>query len=271
MSDSRNDRLYKLEQQSIFIIREAYAKAKRPGLLWSIGKDSTVLLWLVRKAFMGHCPLPLVHIDTRFKIPEMITHRDRIVRDWGLKLIVGSNTVALDQGMTPDNGRLECCSALKTDAFQKTVVEYGFDSIMLGIRRDEERSRSKERIFSVRGENFEWQYKDQPPEFWQQYNTEVPKGAHVRVHPILDWTEIDVWQYIEQENIPVVTLYFARDGKRYRSLGCWPCTSPIASQAANIAEIITELKTIGQSERGGRAQDQADRYAMQKLRAKGYM
>lgn len=266
-----NDRLDRLEQQSIYIIREAYAGFQKPGILWSIGKDSTVLLWLTRKAFLGCCPMPLVHIDTTFKIPEMLVHRDRIVKEWGLELIVGSNTEALAQGMSPERGRLECCGSLKTEAFRQTVSEYGFDAILLGIRRDEERSRSKERVFSIRDANFAWQYKEQPPEFWGQYNIDLPPGAHVRVHPLLDWTEVDVWEYIEREHIPVVTLYFARNGQRYRSLGCWPCTSPINSTATNIREIVEELKLAGQSERAGRAQDQADAYAMQKLRAKGYM
>lgn len=266
-----NERLNRLEQQSIYIIREAYANFVKPGILWSIGKDSTVLLWLARKAFLGRCPMPLVHIDTTFKIPEMIVHRDRIVKEWGLELIVGANQQALAKGMHPNQGRLECCGALKTEAFRQTVEKNGFDAILLGIRRDEERSRSKERIFSVRDVNFEWQYKEQPPEFWGQYNVKVPPGAHVRVHPLLDWTEVDIWEYIEKEHIPVVTLYFARNGKRYRSLGCWPCTSPIESSATTIKEIVEELKAIHQSERAGRAQDQADAYAMQKLRAKGYM
>lgn len=265
------ERLFSLEQQSIYIIREVYANFRKPGILWSIGKDSTVLLWLARKAFLGHCPMPLVHIDTTFKIPEMIVHRDRIVREWGLELVVGANNTALAHGMQPDRGRLECCGALKTEAFRQTVDEHGFDAILLGIRRDEERSRSKERVFSMRNADFEWQYKEQPPEFWGQYNVEVPDGAHVRVHPLLDWTEVDIWEYIEQERIPVVTLYYARNGKRYRSLGCWPCTQPIASTAATIPEIVAELKTLAQSERAGRAQDQANAYAMQKLRAKGYM
>lgn len=266
-----NYRLHKLEQQSLYIIREAYAKFKKPGLLWSIGKDSTVLLWLVRKAFLGCCPMPLVHIDTTFKIPEMIVHRDRIVKEWGLNLIVGKNKEALDKGMQPSCGRLECCSALKTEALRETVKEHGFDAILLGIRRDEERSRSKERIFSVRNTNFEWAYKEQPPEFWGQYNVDAAPDTHVRVHPLLDWTELDIWEYIEQEHIPVVTLYFARENKRYRSLGCWPCTTPIESSAATIPEIIVELKNINHSERAGRAQDEADAYAMQKLRSKGYM
>ncbi|HWR41094.1 MAG TPA: sulfate adenylyltransferase subunit CysD [Patescibacteria group bacterium] len=264
-------RLDQLEQNSIYIIREAYAKFKNPGILWSIGKDSTVLLWLARKAFVGDCPLPLIHIDTTFKIPEMIAHRDRIVRDWDLELVVGKNADALTEGIHPDQGRLECCSALKTEAFRQTVEEHGYDAILLGIRHDEEKSRSKERIFSVRDAQFSWRYKEQPPEIWDQYNTDFPPGSHVRVHPILAWSEIDIWEYIERENIPVVTLYYARDGQRYRSLGCWPCTHPIDSDAVTIPEIVAELRTIGKSERAGRAQDQADAYAMQKLRAKGYM
>ncbi|VBB08979.1 phosphoadenosine phosphosulphate reductase [Lucifera butyrica] len=266
-----DDRLNRLEEESVYIIREAYAKFTKPGMLWSIGKDSTVLLWLARKAFLGRSPIPLVHIDTAFKIPEMIKHRDRLVREWGLQLIIGRNDAALQAGMGPEKGRLECCTALKTEALRQTVKEHGFDVILLGIRRDEERSRSKERVFSARNAGFEWKYKEQPPEIWNQYNTDFPPGSHVRVHPLLAWTEVDIWEYIEQEKIPVVTLYFARNGKRYRSLGCWPCTAPIDSEAATVKEIIAELKSLGQSERAGRAQDQANAYAMQKLRAKGYM
>lgn len=265
------NRLNRLEEESIYIIRETYAKFKKPGMLWSIGKDSTVLLWLARKAFLGHCPMPLIHVDTTFKIPEMIEHRERLVRDWGLQLIVGKNNAALLDGMGPEKGRPACCTALKTEAFRQTVEQYGFDAILLGIRRDEEKSRSKERIFSVRNASFAWQYKEQAPEIWDQYNTDYPPGAHVRVHPLLAWTEIDIWEYIEREKVPVVTLYFARNGKRYRSLGCWPCTSPIASLALTVKEIIEELKSISTSERAGRAQDQANAYAMQKLRAEGYM
>lgn len=265
------ERLKKLEEESVYIIRETYAKFKKPGMLWSIGKDSTVLLWLARKAFLGNCPIPLVHVDTTYKIPEMIVHRDRLVHEWGLQLIVGKNEEALGTGMNPEKGRLECCMALKTEAFRQTVEQHGLDAILLGIRRDEEKSRSKERFFSVRSADFEWKYKEQAPEIWTQYNTDFPPGSHVRVHPLLSWTEIDIWEYIDQEKIPVTTLYFARNGKRYRSLGCWPCTTPIASQAMTVKDIVEELKHIEKSERAGRAQDKADSYAMQKLRAQGYM
>jgi sulfate adenylyltransferase subunit 2 len=265
------DRSARLEQESIYILREAYARFRNPAMLWSIGKDSTALLWLARKAFLGRCPMPLVHIDTSLKIPEMIEHRDRLVREWKLDLVVASNEEALAAGMGPDSGRLECCGALKTEAFRRIVAEKGYDAVLLGIRRDEERSRSKERIFSPRGGDFSWAYKEQPPEIWGQYNTDAPPGGHVRVHPILDWTELDVWEYISRERIPVVDLYFARDGKRYRSLGCHPCTEPIASTATTVDEIVEEVRAMRVSERAGRAQDRADIYAMQKLRATGYM
>ena len=260
-----------LESQSIYIIREAYKKIDNLAMLWSIGKDSTVMLWLVRKAFLGHCPIPLVHIDTTFKIPAMIEHRDKIVKEWGLKLIVGKNEKALNEGMNYKKGRLECCTALKTVALQQVMDKYNFKGLLLGIRRDEEGSRSKERYFSPRDKDFEWNYKDQPPELWDQFMTDFPHGTHVRVHPILHWTEIDVWRYIKKEQIPITNLYFAKNGKRYRSLGCECCTAPIESTASTIDEIIEELKHTQSTERSVRAQDQVDPHAMQKLRVKGYM
>ncbi len=263
--------LERLEAQSIFIIREAYAKFKRLGALWSIGKDSTVLLWLIRKAFVGHCPLPLVHIDTSFKISEMIAYRDRVAKEWRLPLIVGQNIAALESGMNHTKGRLECCTSLKTVGLQKILDEHKFQAIMLGIRRDEEGTRAKERFFSPRNKDFEWNFKDQPPELWDQFQTDYPPDVHVRVHPLLQWTELDVWQYILKENIPVIDLYFSKNGKRYRSLGCAPCTGAVTSTASSVQEIIAELKNTTTSERAGRAQDLADTHAMQKLRVKGYM
>jgi sulfate adenylyltransferase subunit 2 len=265
------DHLDALENQSIYILREAYKKFKKLAMLWSIGKDSTVLLWLARKAFFGHCPIPLVHIDTSLKIPEMIAFRDRVAKEWNLRLIVGMNTKALEEGMGPDKGRMVCCNALKTAGLQQIMEQYGYTGLILGIRRDEEGTRAKERYFSPRDKNFEWNYKDQPPELWDQFKTDFDKDTHIRIHPLLHWTEIDVWQYIKREEIPLVDLYFARDGERYRSLGCYPCTGRIKSNATTIDEIIEELSTINTSERAGRAQDQEDTYAMQKLRAKGYM
>jgi len=267
-SDSRLDRL---EDQSIYILREGYRKFSRPAMLWSMGKDSTVLLWLARKAFLGKVPFPLVHIDTSYKLPEMIAYRDAFVREHGLELIVGRNEEALRDGMHPSRGRLTCCGALKTAALEAVVSERGFDALVVGIRRDEDGSRSKERYFSPRNRSFEWNHRDQPPEFWDQFSTHFPPGHHVRVHPILDWTERDVWEYIRREEIPILDLYFARGGERYRSLGCGPCTRTIASEASDVPAILVELAATRSSERSVRAQDQEGAYAMQKLRTIGYM
>ena len=265
------DHLDKLENQSIFILREAQKKFKKLAMLWSIGKDSNVLLWLARKAFFGHVPIPLVHIDTSFKMPEMIAFRDRYAKEWGVNLIVGQNKKALEEGMNYTKTRMVCCSALKTAGLQQIMEQYDYKGLILGIRRDEESTRAKERYFSPRDKNFEWDFKDQPPELWDQFKTNFDENTHIRIHPLLHWTEVNVWEYIKRENIPVVDLYFSKNGKRYRSLGCAPCTFPVESNASNIDEIITELKTNKTSERAGRAQDQEDTYAMQKLRAKGYM
>lgn len=265
------DHLDALESQSVYILREAYKKFKKLAMLWSIGKDSTVLLWLARKAFLGHVPIPLVHIDTSLKIPEMIVFRDRIAKEWNLRLVVGQNRKALEEGMGPARGRVNCCHALKTEGLQQLMAERGYTGLILGIRRDEEGSRAKERYFSPRDKRFEWNYKDQPPELWDQFKTDYDKDTHVRIHPLLHWTEIEVWQYIQREKIPVIDLYFAKKGERYRSLGCHPCTRPIKSTATTPEEIIRELQATTTSERAGRAQDQEETYAFQKLRAKGYM
>lgn len=263
--------LDELENQSIYIIREAYRNIKRLGMLWSVGKDSTVMLWLVRKAFLGHVPVPCVHVDTKRKIPAMIEYRDRIAKEWNLNLVVGVNQVAIDAGMGPEKGRLECCTALKTEGLRALIDKHRFGGLLVGIRRDEEGLRAKERVFSPRNKDFEWNFKDQPPELWDQFRTDYGPDTHVRVHPILHWTEENIWQYIQRENIPIIGLYYAKGTKRYRSIGCECCTSPIESTATTIEEVLEELKHSTVSERGGRAQDKADSYAMQKLRVKGYM
>ena len=260
-----------LESQSMYIFREAFQSLDKLAMLWSVGKDSNVLLWLARKAFLGHVPFPVVHVDTSYKIPEMITFRDRVVKEWGLDLIVGQNTKALEAGMGPEKGKVICCSALKTEGLKATLAEHGFTGVFVGIRRDEEGTRSKERVFSPRGENAEWDFRNQPPEFWDQFKTEFAPGTHLRIHPLLHWTEIDVWRYIQREEIPVLDLYFSKNGKRYRSLGCAPCTAPVESEAATLDEIITELETTRVSERSGRAQDQETEDAFERLRAEGYM
>lgn len=292
------DQLTQLENQSIYIIREAYSSFKNLGMLWSIGKDSTVLLWLTRKAFFGHVPFPLIHIDTAYKIPEMIEYRDRLTREWNLNMIYGINQNALNQKQTfPDSNvdRITCCRLLKTEALTNTLngkwprfrfnhnkLEYeiddnseSFTGIIVGVRSDEEGSRSKERYFSPRDQKNIWDIGDQPPEFWNQYKTDFAPGTHVRIHPLLDWTELNIWEYIKRENIPTVSLYYNNgNGKRYRSLGCYPCTYPIESEAKNVDEIIEELssgKLKNIAERSGRAQDKDDGGGLETLRRDGYM
>ncbi|RLI62049.1 MAG: sulfate adenylyltransferase [Promethearchaeia archaeon] len=292
------EHLDKLENKSVHILREAYAQFKNLGMLWSIGKDSTVLLWLTRKAFFGHVPFPLIHIDTAYKIPEMIEHRDRLAIEWNLDMIYGQNQEALRLKQTfPDGNatRLECCKNLKTLALENTLNGHWpryrmnhttgkyevdkntepFTGIIVGVRADEEGSRSKERYFSPRDRNNDWNIEEQPPEFWNQYKTDFAPGTHVRIHPLLDWTELDIWEYIERENIPIVSLYLDQgEGTRYRSLGCWPCTKPVKSDAKTVHEIVVELRTGKYStiaERDGRDQDKEDGGGLEALRRDGYM
>jgi sulfate adenylyltransferase subunit 2 len=292
------DHLKKLEAQSVYIFREAYRDFKNLVMLWSIGKDSTVLLWLARKAFFGHVPLPLLHIDTHFKIPEMIEYRDRLAREWRLNIVYGENAEALKKKATfPDGNcdRIACCRNLKTNALKYTLSgewpryrynhklnRYVVDSnteqytgVIVGVRADEEGSRSKERYFSPRDKESDWDVGDQPPELWNQFKTDFAPGTHLRIHPLLDWTELNIWEYIEREQIPTVSLYYNQgSSRRYRSLGCWPCTSPVESSARNVKEIIDELKTgkfVNIAERSGREQDKEDGGGLETLRRDGYM
>ena len=268
------DHLDQLEQQSVYILREAFRHFERMCMLWSIGKDSTVLLWLARKAFFGKVPFPCVHVDTHYKIPEMITFRDQQAKELGLDRVVGENTEVLKSGITFPNGkatRVECCGTLKKDALQATLHKHGYKAVFAGIRRDEEGTRAKERYFSPRGKDFAWDFKDQPPELWDQFKTDFEPDTHIRIHPLLHWTEINIWEYIHQEGIPVVGLYFAKNGKRYRSLGCAPCTSAVDSNATTVPEIIEELRNSRVAERSTRAQDAESEHAFEQLRAQGYM
>lgn len=260
-----------LENRTIYIVRETYAEFKKPAVLWSTGKDSTAMLWLCRKAFFGKIPFPVIHIDTGYKFPQMYEFRDKVAKEWGLDLLVAKNEKALKEGMNPKDGKLECCTKLKTEALREFLEEQGFDALILAIRRDEHGIRAKERYFSPRNENFKWDYRDQPLEMWDQFQGLLRKGTHMRVHPILHWRELDVWEYVKKEGMVVNPMYFAKDGKRYRSLGCEPCTLPIESDASNIDEIVEELKTTKVAERAGRAQDKEKTFTMQKLRALGYM
>ncbi|MHC4871958.1 MAG: sulfate adenylyltransferase subunit CysD [Planctomycetota bacterium] len=292
------DILDQIEAKSIHILRESYREFKNLCMLWSIGKDSTVLLWLARKAFYGHVPFPLVHIDTSFKIPAMIEYRDDLARDWKLNMVVGQNTQALKEGNTYPAGkcdRISCCKKLKSEALKHTLSgewprlrmnhstgQYDEDAnkepytgVIVGVRADEEGSRSKERYFSPRDKENDWDVDDQPPEIWRYYKTDFAPGTHIRVHPLLDWTELNIWEYIERENIPIIPLYFDNgEGKRYRSLGCFPCTSTVDSKAENVSDIIDELRSgkfANIAERAGREQDKEDGGGLETLRREGYM
>lgn len=264
-----------LEAESIYLLRETYRAFPRMAMLWSVGKDSTVLLWLARKAFLGRVPFPLIHVDTSYKIPEMIAWRDRIVRDWALDLIVARNDHALTARQTyPDAAatRVECCTRLKTDAVQQVIQAREFQAVVVGVRRDEDATRAKERYVSPRGRDRQWDVSNQPPEFWDQFRTTAPQGGHMRVHPLLHWTELDIWRYIQREAIPVVPLYFDDGhGRRYRSLGCAPCTATIASNARTVADVIRELEDTRVTERSLRAQDLESEDAFERLRRDGYM
>lgn len=292
------NQLDELESKSVHILREAYREFKNLCMLWSIGKDSTVMLWLARKAFLGHVPLPLVHVDTAFKIPKMIDYRDELARKWRLNMVVGQNKKAIAEKQTFPDGRvdrLRCCKLLKSEALKHTLSgdwermrmnhdtgEYEVDTnqepytgVIVGVRADEEGSRSKERYFSPRDHQNDWDVDDQPPEMWNYFKTDFAPGTHLRIHPLLDWTELNLWEYIQREKIPIVDLYFDRgEGTRYRSLGCHPCTTPVESTATTVDEVVEELrggKFANIAERSGRAQDKDDGGGLETLRRDGYM
>jgi sulfate adenylyltransferase subunit 2 len=293
--------LRQLEAESIHIIREVASECQRPVLLYSIGKDSSVLLRLAQKAFYpGPVPFPLLHIDTGYKFREMIEFRDRYTAELGLKLIVHTNRAALDSGADPFAwGTQRCCGALKTTALLDALRDGGFDAAIGGARRDEERSRAKERVFSFRDTRGQWDPRNQRPELWSLYNTRVQPGESLRVFPLSNWTEIDVWQYIHAESIPLVPLYFAKlrpmlvrgesllpieqpfvprlPGEhpqlvmcRMRSLGCSPCTGAIRSEADTVPRIIQELFGVRRSERQNRVIDHDQDGSMELKKQEGY-
>ena len=261
--------LDRLESRSIYILREAFNRIERLAMLWSLGKDSNVMLWLARKAFFGRVPFPVVHVDTGRKFAEMYDFRERYAAEWNLELVVRDcpPIAAVDQSLPP----AARSAARKTEGLKAVVAELGYSGLIAGIRRDEEGTRAKERVFSPRGIGSAWDVRNQPPEFWDQYNTHFPPGSHLRIHPLLHWTEADIWRYVEREGIPVVDLYFARDGKRYRSLGDQDITNPVPSEAHTVAEIIAELETTRVPERAGRAMDHEAEDSFERLRADGYL
>src|SRR6201987_5850254 len=224
------DHLDALEAQSIYILREAFARLKKLALVWARGKDSNVMIWLARKAFFGRVPFPAMHVDTGKKFPEMYAFRDQYGKEWELDLKIEPcpPIEAIDPTLPP----AACSAARKTEGLKLALAKHGFDGLIAGIRRDEEATRAKERVFSPRGAEGLLDVRDQPPEFWNHFNASPPPGAHLRVHPILHWTESGIWAYTKREGIPIISLYLARDGKRYRSLGDQDITSPVASPAA---------------------------------------
>lgn len=263
------NRLDQLEAQSIFVLREAFARIENLAMLWSIGKDSNTIIWLARKAFYGHIPFPLVHLDTGLEFDETYAFRDHYAQEWKIKLIADPcPPIELTDPTLPPGSRL---AARKTLGVSQAIERYQFGGLILGIRRDEQAIRAKERVFSPRAKEGGWDMRDQPAEFWDQFNTQAPPGGHVRVHPLLQWTEIDIWRYSERENIPLVPLYFAKDGMRYRSLGEKGITKPIPSQATTVREIIAELEATNTEERAGRTFDHEAEDAFERLRAQGYM
>ena len=261
--------LKKLENESIYIFRQAYRSIPKIALLWSLGKDSNVMVWLAFKAFLGKIPFPLVHVDTGKKFKEMYDFRDKYEKEWKLNLIKGScpSIDKIDPSLPP----AARSAARKTEGLRNIINTKKFKGIFAGIRRDEQGTRAKERIFSPRDVAGNWNIKNQPPEFWGQSNFNYPESVHIRIHPLLGWTELDIWQYIKNENIPVVDLYFSKKGKRYRSLGDSDITFPVKSSAKSIDEIIEELKVIKTSERSGRAMDHEEENVFERLRSRGYM
>ena len=290
-----------LEAESIFILREVVAEFARPVMLYSIGKDSSVMLRLAQKAFYpGRIPFPLLHIDTTYKFREMIEFRDSYTREIGAKLIVHTNTQAIEQGTNPFLvGTQRCCGLLKTNSLLDGLREGMFDAAFGGARRDEEKSRAKERVYSFRDTKGQWDPKNQRPELWNIFNARIDPGESIRVFPLSNWTEMDVWQYIHFENIPIVPLYFAKQREmlvrgdnlipleqpfvpllpnekpqmvkcRMRSLGCSPCTGAIRSEADTVPKIIAELASFRRSERENRVIDHDQEGSMEIKKREGY-
>jgi sulfate adenylyltransferase subunit 2 len=293
--------LKQLEAESIAIIREVAAEFRNPVMLYSIGKDSGVMLHLAMKAFYpSKPPFPLLHVDTTWKFRDMIRHRDMIAEKYGLKLLVYTNPEGLARGINPiTSGSALHTQVMKTDALKQALDKYGFDAAFGGARRDEEKSRAKERVFSFRSAGHVWDPRNQRPELWKLYNTRINKGESIRVFPLSNWTELDIWQYTRAEDIPVVPLYFAaprpvvkRDGVwimrdderlplkpdetpqirtvRFRSLGCYPLSAAVESTAASLDDIIEEMITTRTSERAGRLIDSDEAASMEKKKREGY-
>jgi sulfate adenylyltransferase subunit 2 len=301
LTGPRLTHLQRLEAESIHIMREVAAEFRNPVMLYSIGKDSSVMLHLAMKAFYpSKPPFPFLHVDTTWKFREMIEFRDATARRLGIKLLVHINEDGVRRGINPfDSGSALHTQVMKTEALKQALDRHGFDAAFGGARRDEEKSRAKERIFSFRSASHAWDPKNQRPELWRVYNTRINKGESIRVFPLSNWTELDIWQYILKENIPIVPLYFAakrpiveRDGTlimvddsrmklkpgeaveeklvRFRTLGCYPLTGAIESEASTLEAIVSEMFTARTSERQGRLIDSDEKASMEKKKKEGY-
>lgn len=269
LKGNRLDHLDQLEARTIFILREAYSRLSPLGMLWSMGKDSTALLWMVRKAFLGRVPFPMILLDTGMELPEVYAFRDWLATEWDLP-IRNENCPPEDQ-MDPALPPATRAAMRKTEGLKNLLLRDGYKGIIAGIRRDEQSMRAKERVFSPRSIDGTWNFKNQPAELWDYFQTDVPDGCHIRVHPLLHWTELDIWDYTRREHIPCVPLYFARGGMRYRSLGEKNITFPVKSDAADIDAVIAELRITRVSERAGRSMDLETEDSFEVLRARGYM
>jgi len=301
MTDYKLTHLKELEAESIHIIREVAAEFERPVMLYSVGKDSAVMLHLTMKAFFpGKPPFPMMHVDTTWKFKEMIEFRDQMVKDLGLDLLIHVNQDGVEQGIGPfTHGSKKHTDVMKTEGLKQALDKYQFDAAFGGARRDEEKSRAKERVYSFRDKNHRWDPKNQRPELWNIYNGKIDKGESIRVFPLSNWTELDIWQYIHLENIPIVPLYFAkvrpvveRDGMlimvddermpiaehekvemkkvRFRTLGCYPLTGAVESNATTLPEIIQEMLLTTTSERQGRLIDHDQSGSMEQKKREGY-
>lgn len=303
LEPTKLDHLRQLEAESIHIMREVVAEFKNPVMLYSVGKDSSVMVHLARKAFFpAPLPFPFMHIDTGYKFPEMYEFRDQFCASIGARLIVHRNETAIASNMNPFKyGTDKCCGALKTGALLSGIAKYGFDAAFGGARREEEKSRAKERVYSVRDEFGQWDPKNQRPELWNLYNSEINEGESIRVFPLSNWTEIDIWEYIKLENIPIVPIYYAverdvvirngiiipvsneqeylkpKEGEqvlkmkcRFRSLGCMPCTGAVPSEVTDLDGIIQEAKLARKSERENRVIDLGSDSSMEQKKKEGY-
>jgi len=301
MNDYNITHLRQLEAESMHIMREVAAEFSNPVMLYSVGKDSSVLLHLARKAFHpAKIPFPLMHVDTTWKFRQMYEFRANMAKDVGFDLIVYQNPEGVEAGVNPfDHGSEKHTQIMKTDALKQALTKYGFDAAFGGARRDEEKSRAKERVFSFRNPHHQWDPKNQRPELWELYNTKINKGESIRVFPMSDWTELDIWRYIQIENIPIVPLYFAKERPvverngvlimvddermklepgeepmmkkvRFRTLGCYPLTGAVESEAETLEDIVQEMLLTTTSERQGRVIDYDGAASMEDKKKDGY-